>query len=213
MSEEELDPAIHVPARLRIMVTLASLPDGDDLSFTRLQDLIGLTPGNLITHLRKLEDTGYITTHKNGGGVTGRTSVPRRPVSIGPLQRGAAGTARLGQSPGTRDAHLSTGIEPADAGPGRRSRTARLAGALRDRLVDALAVRAYRESRRVPAGHPLLPAQRDHRSAAHRTVHDLVLQDIVGEPLVIAITGGKVRPDIGVLAGSLLGKHFGTHGS
>jgi len=75
MSDDDLDPAIHVPARLRIMVTLASLPDGDDLSFTRLQDLIGLTPGNLITHLRKLEDTGYITTHKNGGGVTGRTSV------------------------------------------------------------------------------------------------------------------------------------------
>ena len=75
MSDHDLDQAIHAPARLRIMVTLASLPDGDDLSFTRLQDLIGLTPGNLITHLRKLEDTGYITTHKNGAGVTGRTSV------------------------------------------------------------------------------------------------------------------------------------------
>jgi len=75
MSDDDLDQAIHAPARLRIMVTLASLPDGDDLSFTRLQDLIGLTPGNLITHLRKLEDTGYITTHKNGAGVTGRTSV------------------------------------------------------------------------------------------------------------------------------------------
>jgi DNA-binding MarR family transcriptional regulator len=75
MSEDELDPAIHVPARLRIMVTLASLRDGDDLSFTRLQDLIGLTPGNLITHLRKLQDAGYITTEKNGSGVTGRTAV------------------------------------------------------------------------------------------------------------------------------------------
>ena len=38
------------------MATLAALPDGDALSFTRLQDMIGLTPGNLITHLRKLED-------------------------------------------------------------------------------------------------------------------------------------------------------------
>lgn len=75
MTDEELDPAIHVPARLRIMVTLASLGEGDDLSFTRLQDLIGLTPGNLITHLRKLEDAGYITTHKNGSGVTARTAV------------------------------------------------------------------------------------------------------------------------------------------
>jgi DNA-binding MarR family transcriptional regulator len=75
MSNDDLDPAIHVPARLRIMVTLASLGEGDDLSFTRLQGLIGLTPGNLITHLRKLEDAGYITTHKNGSGVTARTAV------------------------------------------------------------------------------------------------------------------------------------------
>jgi DNA-binding MarR family transcriptional regulator len=75
MSEDGLDPVIHVPARLRIVVTLASLRDGDDLSFTRLQDLIGLTPGNLITHLRKLEDAGYVTTQKNGSGVTARTSV------------------------------------------------------------------------------------------------------------------------------------------
>ncbi len=75
MNSDGLDPVIHGPARLRIVVTLASLPDGDDLSFTRLQDLIGLTPGNLITHLRKLEDAGYITTEKTGNGVNARTSV------------------------------------------------------------------------------------------------------------------------------------------
>ena len=75
MSEDGLDPVIHAPARLRIMVTLAALPDGDNLSFTRLQDLIGLTPGNLITHLRKLEDAGYVSTKKNGAGVTARTSI------------------------------------------------------------------------------------------------------------------------------------------
>ena len=70
-----LDPVIHAPARLRVMVTLAALKDGDDLSFTRLQELLGLTPGNLITHLRKLEDAGYVTTVKSGSGVTSRTSV------------------------------------------------------------------------------------------------------------------------------------------
>lgn len=75
MSQDELDPVIHVPARLRIMVTLAALPEGDNLSFTRLQDLIGLTPGNLITHLRKLEEAGYVRTEKTGRGVTARTSV------------------------------------------------------------------------------------------------------------------------------------------
>jgi DNA-binding MarR family transcriptional regulator len=75
MSEEELNPVIHTPARLRIMVTLATLREGDNLSFTGLQDLTGMTPGNLITHLRKLEDAGYVSTHKNGSGVTARTAV------------------------------------------------------------------------------------------------------------------------------------------
>ena len=74
-AEDELDPVIHAPVRLRVMVTLATLRDGDDLSFTRLQELLGLTPGNLITHLRKLEEAGYVTTAKSGGGVTSRTSV------------------------------------------------------------------------------------------------------------------------------------------
>jgi DNA-binding transcriptional ArsR family regulator len=70
-----LDPVIHVPARLQIVATLAALPDGDALSFTRLQDLIGLTPGNLITHLRKLDDVDYVTIEKSGSGPASRTSV------------------------------------------------------------------------------------------------------------------------------------------
>jgi DNA-binding transcriptional ArsR family regulator len=75
MTTDELDPLIHVPARLRIVATLAALPDGDTLSFTRLQDMIGLTPGNLITHLRKLEDAGYLDTEKTGNGAASRTAV------------------------------------------------------------------------------------------------------------------------------------------
>jgi DNA-binding transcriptional ArsR family regulator len=75
MTVEELDPLIHVPARLRIVATLAALSDGDTLSFTRLQDLTGLTPGNLITHLRKLEDADYIHSQKSGNGRASLTSV------------------------------------------------------------------------------------------------------------------------------------------
>lgn len=70
-----LDPLIHVPARLRIVATLATLREGDALSFARLQDLIGLTPGNLITHLRKLEEAGYLSSQKTGNGPASRTSV------------------------------------------------------------------------------------------------------------------------------------------
>ena len=75
MTVEELDPLIHVAARLRIVATLAALSDGDTLSFTRLQDLIELTPGNLITHLRKLEDADYVRIEKNGNGRASLTSV------------------------------------------------------------------------------------------------------------------------------------------
>ena len=75
MSEAGLDPIIHAPARLRLMVTLATLPEGDTLTFTRLQDLIGLTPGNLITHLRKLDDAGYVQMNKSGSGINAVTAV------------------------------------------------------------------------------------------------------------------------------------------
>jgi len=75
MTTEELDPLIHVPTRLKIVATLAALPDGDALSFTRLQDMIGLTPGNLIIHLRKLEEAGYLSSEKTGNGAASRTTV------------------------------------------------------------------------------------------------------------------------------------------
>jgi DNA-binding transcriptional ArsR family regulator len=75
MTDDALDPLIHASARLRIMATLATLPDGDALSFTRLQAMLGLTPGNLITHLRKLEDAHYLTSDKTGNGPASRTSV------------------------------------------------------------------------------------------------------------------------------------------
>ena len=75
MTTGDLDPVIHAPARLKIVATLAALPVGDTLSFTRLQDMIGLTPGNLITHLRKLEDAGYLDSEKTGNGTASRTTV------------------------------------------------------------------------------------------------------------------------------------------
>jgi DNA-binding MarR family transcriptional regulator len=74
MPVDALDPVIHVPARLRLVATLAALPPGDALGFTRLQEMLDLTPGNLITHLRKLEEAGYIRIEKTGNGVASRTS-------------------------------------------------------------------------------------------------------------------------------------------
>jgi len=74
----ELDPVIHAPARMRIMVALAQLPSGDTLSFPRLQGLLDLTAGNLITHLRRLEEAGYVSTRKTGRVTTAELTDPGR---------------------------------------------------------------------------------------------------------------------------------------
>ena len=71
----ELDPVIHSQARLRIMTTLCALPVGDRLTFPRLQGLLDATAGNLSTHLRKLEDAGYVEVTKTIEGRTPATYV------------------------------------------------------------------------------------------------------------------------------------------
>ncbi len=63
-AESELDPLIHAPVRLKLVVTLSALAEGDRLTFPRLQELLCLTPGNLVTHLRKLEQGGYVELQK-----------------------------------------------------------------------------------------------------------------------------------------------------
>lgn len=60
-----LDPVVHAQPRLRVMVALAALGDGDRISFPRLQELTGMTAGNLATHLRKLEEAGYLDVTKS----------------------------------------------------------------------------------------------------------------------------------------------------
>ena len=75
MNDDGLDPLIHVPTRLKIVVTLAALPDGDSVSFTRLQDMLELTPGNLIIQLRKLEEADYISSEKTRNGSAQKTTV------------------------------------------------------------------------------------------------------------------------------------------
>jgi DNA-binding MarR family transcriptional regulator len=79
MTADELDPLIHAPTRLKIVATLAALPDGDALSFTRLQDILELTPGNLLIQLRKLEEANYISTKKTRNGSTQKTTVTLTP--------------------------------------------------------------------------------------------------------------------------------------
>lgn len=64
----ELDPVIHAEARLRITATLATLGAEDSISFPRLQKMLGMSAGNLSTHLRKLEEAGYVDVVKTHQG-------------------------------------------------------------------------------------------------------------------------------------------------
>ncbi len=57
----ELDRVIHEPARLRIVSILSGV-DVADFSF--LLEAIGLTKGNLSSHMDRLEKAGYVTVKK-----------------------------------------------------------------------------------------------------------------------------------------------------
>lgn len=61
----DLDPVIHAQARLRITATLATLKPEESIAFLRLQELLEMTAGNLSTHLRKLEEAGYVDVTKS----------------------------------------------------------------------------------------------------------------------------------------------------
>jgi len=74
-ASEPLDPVIHAQSRLRIMATLAAVPPGDALVFPRLRQLLGMTAGNLSTHLSKLEAAGYVEQSKTFSGRTPATYV------------------------------------------------------------------------------------------------------------------------------------------
>ena len=56
-----LDRIIHEKGRLAIMSLLAASPE---LSFTELRDTLGMTDGNLTTHIRTLQEAGYVSVAK-----------------------------------------------------------------------------------------------------------------------------------------------------
>jgi DNA-binding MarR family transcriptional regulator len=57
-----LDRLIHEKGRLAIMSMLAASPE---LSFTELRDTLEMTDGNLTTHIRALQQEGYISVAKS----------------------------------------------------------------------------------------------------------------------------------------------------
>ena len=58
----QLDRVIHEKGRLAIMSMLAASPE---LSFTELRDALGMTDGNLTTHIRTLQEEGFVAVSKS----------------------------------------------------------------------------------------------------------------------------------------------------
>ena len=58
----QLDRVIHEKGRLAIMSMLAA---SAELSFTELRDALNMTDGNLTTHIRTLQEAGYLSVAKS----------------------------------------------------------------------------------------------------------------------------------------------------
>ena len=58
----QLDRVIHEKGRLAIMSMLAASPG---LSFTELRDALSMTDGNLTTHIRTLQEEGFVAVSKS----------------------------------------------------------------------------------------------------------------------------------------------------
>jgi DNA-binding MarR family transcriptional regulator len=58
----QLDKVIHEKSRMAIMSMLAGSPG---LSFTELRNSLKMTDGNLTTHIRMLQKSGYVSVSKS----------------------------------------------------------------------------------------------------------------------------------------------------
>ena len=58
----QLDRVIHEKGRLAIMSMLAA---NSELSFTELRQALNMTDGNLTTHIRTLQEAGYLSVTKS----------------------------------------------------------------------------------------------------------------------------------------------------
>ena len=57
-----LDRVIHEKGRMGIMSLLAASPE---ISFTDIRDTLAMTDGNVISHIRTLQEAGYVAVAKS----------------------------------------------------------------------------------------------------------------------------------------------------
>ena len=81
---ERLDKVIHEPGRLGIVASLAAR---GAMSFNELKDALGMTDGNLSTHAKTLQETGYIGVEKTFVGRKPRTTMTLTPAGQAAFRR------------------------------------------------------------------------------------------------------------------------------
>lgn len=57
----QIDRVIHEKGRMAIMSLLAASPE---LSFTEMRETLAMTDGNLTSHIRTLQEAGYVSVTK-----------------------------------------------------------------------------------------------------------------------------------------------------
>ncbi len=95
-----LNPLIHQPVRLRIMTVLYTLHPEQAIEFTTLRDMLEVTDGNLGSHLRKLEEAGYLRLEKTFVMRRPRTYIAITPAGARAYQEYLAALQRLLRPPG-----------------------------------------------------------------------------------------------------------------
>lgn len=100
----KLDRTIHEPARLRIAMLLSGVETAD---FNFLLSTLGLTRGNLSSHVDRLEQAGYVRVNKSFNGKmphTGYRLTAAGRKALKAYWSGLERIRRLGKRKAARDA-------------------------------------------------------------------------------------------------------------
>lgn len=110
-----LDRVVHEPARLAILTALSACLSAD---FTFLRRVIGLTGGNLNTHLTTLETAGLVVLKKRFDGKVPHTSVSLTSVGRRAIDNHWTQLTALRREAHSRHMRARLQAEPTESGGG-----------------------------------------------------------------------------------------------
>lgn len=90
----EPDKLVHEPARLKILIHLATSPEAE-CAFTGMRDALNLSGGNLSVQLATLEQAGYVRIRKTFNGKKPFTGISLMEAGRQALERYLAGMEEI----------------------------------------------------------------------------------------------------------------------